>query len=197
MIQINLLPVREILQRNKAKKQIYTVLGALCIVLLAIAALAFIQSNIISGKEKKLAQVKQNKQQYTKILNKIKQLEKETETLEKQIGVIGQLKASSSLTVHALDEVANLTPAKRMWLTSLSQSGNSLSLSGMALDNRTIAQFMDDLKSSPYINSVTLQSSALKGYAGKNLKAFSISCSLVAQVDKQEDQSSQPSQKKG
>lgn len=75
-----------------------------------------------------------------------------------------------------------------MWLTTLTQSGGNMKVSGMALDNRTIAKYMDDLKSSPYIQSVHLASSSLKGFAGRNLKAFSISCSIAVPEDKKEPQ---------
>ncbi len=120
----------------------------------------------------------------------IKQLEKDKELIEKRIAIIKQLKKSSSLTVHVLDEVANLTPADRMWLTSVTQSGASLTIAGMALDNRTIAKYMEDLKTSPYISNVNLVNTSLKSYAGRNLKVFSLSCSAavpgVKQVEKTE-----------
>ena len=120
----------------------------------------------------------------------IKQLEKDKELIEKRIAIIKQLQKSSSLTVHVLDEVANLTPADRMWLTSVTQSGASLTIAGMALDNRTIAKYMEDLKTSPYISNVNLANTSLKSYAGRNLKVFSLSCSTVVpgvqQVEKTE-----------
>jgi type IV pilus assembly protein PilN len=49
----------------------------------------------------------------------------------------------------------------------------------MALDNRTIAKYMDDLTTSEYITNVSLSSTALKGFAGRNLKSFSLSCSIA------------------
>ncbi len=156
--------------------------------LCSLGGYAYIQSDTISTRQNELDQLQQSKKKFNTILTKIKKLEEETQILGKQIGVIKKLKKSSPLTVHALDEVANLTPSKRMWLTSFTQSENSLKLSGMALDNRTIAKYMDDLKASPYIRDVTLVSSSLKAYAGKNLKAFSISCSLTVPEEKGQEQ---------
>jgi len=121
---------------------------------------------------------KQEKQQYTRVIRQIKKLEKDKALLDKRIDIIHRLKAESSLTVHILDEVAHHTPSQRMWLTSLTQTGNNLKLAGMALDNRTIAKYMEELKGSPYIQSVNLASTSLKAYAGRNLKSFSIACAI-------------------
>ncbi|MBM9513591.1 PilN domain-containing protein [Desulfogranum marinum] len=188
MIYINLLPVKEIRRRNKAKKQIFSLAGAFVLVVALLSIFAMLQANTITARNETLADLKKERQRYTAILNKIKQLEQDKQVLQNRIAVIKKLKKSSSLTVHALDEVANITPSKRMWLTTLTQSGGNMKVSGMALDNRTIAKYMDDLKSSPYIQSVHLASSSLKGFAGRNLKAFSISCSIAVPEDKKEPQ---------
>lgn len=188
MIRINLLPVREITRRIKAKKQISTFIAILVLVLCALGGYAFYQAGVIKERKSALADLNKRQQKYTKILREIKELEKQQKILETRISVIKKLKHSSSLTVHALDEIARITPAQRMWLTTFSQSGGSLTVAGMALDNRTIAKYMDDLKASEYINSVSLSSSALKGYAGRNLKAFSITCSIAVPAEEEKPQ---------
>lgn len=188
MIYINLLPVKEIRRRNNAKNQIFSLGGTFVLLVALLIIFAMLQGNTITARNNTLADLKKEKQRYTTILNKIKQLEKDKQVLNNRIAVIKKLKKSSSLTVHALDEVANLTPSKRMWLTTLTQSGANMKVSGMALDNRTIAKYMDDLKTSRYITSVNLASSSLKGFAGRNLKAFSISCTIAVPEDKKEPQ---------
>lgn len=65
-----------------------------------------------------------------------------------------------------------------MWLLDLNQQGGSLTLNGVALDNQTVAEFMDDLKLSPFVNTVDLTDSSLKKIAGRDLKSFSLSCSV-------------------
>ena len=183
MIQINLLPVREIKQRNKLKKQIFVASCALLGFLAVLGGVAFYQFDKVATLDQTQKKLQQDKQQYIKILNDIKKLEEDKKVLETRIGVIKQLKASSSITVHILDEVANLTPASRMWLTGLSQTGETLKLSGMALDNQTVAKYMDDLDSSKYIQNVTLASSSMKQFAERNLKLFAISGGIVVPTD--------------
>jgi type IV pilus assembly protein PilN len=161
MIYINLLPVREIKRRQQAKKEIFLAGGSFLLFLICLALFAYYQAHTISNLQKQLSDLQTEKQKYTKILNEIK-----------------EMKQSSSLTVHILDEVATLTPPNRMWLTGLSQTGSALQLSGMALDNQTVAKYMDDLENSFYIQNVQLSGSSMKNYAERNLKAFSVSCNV-------------------
>lgn len=179
MIRINLLPVRDIKRRNAIKNQLIFFAGGFISYLSILALIGLFQYNKISVSEKQVQILQQEKQKYTVTLNEIKKLEEEKKLVETRIGVIKQLKESSSLTVHILDEVANLTPNRRMWLSGMSQGGNSLKISGMALDNQTIAKFMDDLEGSQYINNVALSNSSMKQYAERNLKSFSLTASAT------------------
>lgn len=174
MIRINLLPVREIKRRQAIKNEVFLLVAGLISVIFLLLLVNFFQINKISSLERNIQTLQQEKQKHTITLNEIKKLEEEKKLIETRIGVINQLKASSSLTVHVLDEVANLTPTKRLWLSGLSQSGGSLKVSGMALDNQTIAKFMDDLEGSLYINDIALSNSSVKQYADRNLKSFSL-----------------------
>ncbi|GBE53356.1 fimbrial assembly protein (PilN) [bacterium BMS3Bbin14] len=183
MIYINLLPIKEIRERERAYHQLLAfAVGFLCL-LLVLGGVGVFQATTAAQLNADLSRLQNEKHKYTRILNQIKKFEQDRALTEKKIAVIEELKKSSALTVHILDEVARLTPTKRLWLKSLAQTGNKLQLTGMALDNRTIAQYMDDLKTSPYINEVSLQNSTLAKYAGRDLKSFAISC-LVSVPDK-------------
>ena len=186
MVRINLLPVREIKRRAKAKQHFTFFILALLGLIVLLGVVGFLQTHKAGRLQQELTNIKQEKQRYAKVLKQIKQLEKDRDLLEKQIGIIHKLKAESSLTVHILDEVANRTPSKRMWLDSLSQTGNTLKLKGMALDNRTIAGYMENLKESSYIQTVNLANSSLKTFAGRNLKSFSLTCTIGVPAEKKE-----------
>lgn len=178
MLRINLLPVRQLKKRAKARYQIFSALVAFLAFLAIIGCIGFIQTQKVKALENKIASIEKEKKSYQPILNKIKKIEATKKELQRKTAVIDKLKADSSLTVRVLDEVANIIDNERMWLQSLNQQGGSLSLSGMALDNQTIAQFMDNLKLSPYVNSVNLSNSSLKQVAGRDLKSFSLNCSV-------------------
>ena len=178
MIRINLLPVRKIKRRHKAIKQIVYAAAAFFCFITMLTLFAFYQAGTIADLQKGNDKMQAEKQQYTSVLNEIKKLEENKKLLLTRIGVIKQLKQSSSLTVHILDEVANLTPPNRMWLTKLQQNGSDLKLSGMALDNQTVAKYMDDLATSPYIQNVSLVSASMEKFAERDLKLFSVGCTV-------------------
>jgi type IV pilus assembly protein PilN len=182
MLKINLLPIRQLKKRAKAKKQLFGMLLAFLLTLAAVALVGVLQLKNISMLETSIANLKKETDAYTPVLNKIAKLKKERIELDRKTGIINKLKSDSSLTVRVLDEVANRVDKNRIWLQSLSQQRGSLRLTGIALDNQTVAQFMDNLKASPFVKSVTLTNSSLKVVSGKNLKAFSLTCAVSQPV---------------
>jgi type IV pilus assembly protein PilN len=180
MLRINLLPIRQLKKRAKARNQIISFVTLLVFLLLILGAIGFLQTTKINGINASIVQLKQEKQKYAPILAEMKQLEKAKKDLENKISIIKKLKRDSSVTVHILDEVAKKIDSKRMWLKSLKQQGANLSLTGVALDNRTVAQFMDSLKESPYISEVSLSNASLAKVSGRDLKSFSLACSIVS-----------------
>ena len=188
MLRINLLPIRQLKKRAKARNQIIIFFTLFAFLGLIIGAVAFLQTTKIKNIETSIAELKKEKQKYAPILAEMKQLEKAKKDLENKINIIKKLKRESSTTVHILDEVAKKVDSKRMWLKSLKQQGASLSLSGIALDNRTVAQFMDALKESPYISTVNLSNASLAKVSGRDLKSFSLACSVTSpKVQTQEE----------
>ncbi len=182
MLKINLLPIRQLKKRAKAKKHLFGMLLAFLITLMALALVGVLQAKNISMLETSIADIKKETATYTPTLNKIAKLKKDRIELDRKTGIINQLKSDSSLTVRVLDEIANRVDKNRIWLQSLNQQSGSLRLTGVALDNQTVAQFMDNLKASPFVKSVTLTNSSLKVVSGRNLKAFSLTCAVAQPI---------------
>ncbi len=186
MLRINLLPIRQLKKRAKARNQIISFFTLFAFLFLILGAVAFLQITKINNIESSIVQLKKEKKRYAPILAEMKRLEKAKNDLENKIKIIKKLKRDSAVTVHILDEVAKKVDSKRMWLKSLKQQGASLSLTGVALDNRTIAQFMDALKQSPYISGVNLSNATLAKVSGRDLKSFSLACSIQSPKEKTE-----------
>ena len=178
MLKINLLPVRQLKKRAKARNQIISAIFALLCFLAVLGLVGFNQTQKVKVLQRAIADIEKEKKSYQPTLDKMKQMEATKLELERKTAVINQLKSDSSLTVRILDEVANIVDHERMWLLSLNQAGSSLTLNGIALDNQTVAQFMDNLESSPFISSIDLSNSSLQEIAGRNLKSFSLSCTV-------------------
>lgn len=187
MIQINLLPIRELQRRAKAKREL-ALAGLIVAAFLALLALfgIFLTTSVNSLKAE-LATVQKEKKTYDAKLKELAALEKEKEEVLKRIAIIEQLEAASPVAVHVLDEVASRTPPDRIWLTSINKAGRSVQIGGMSLDNQTVAKYMLDLEDSPYLSGVTLGKSDTKKYAERELKAFTLRSSVVVpKADKPE-----------
>ncbi|HID03613.1 MAG TPA: pilus assembly protein PilN [Desulfobacterales bacterium] len=174
MIQINLLPIRQIKQRIRVRNEVLVFFVAFLVLLGLLGLFATGMSQKVSTLHENIAKLNDKKQSYIPILNQIKKLEKDKEALDAKIDVIKKLKENSQITVQVLDQIALVSPANRLWLKSVKQSGNNVSLQGVALDNRTIAEYMKSLKASPVFSNAVLGKSSQVTVAGKKLKSFSL-----------------------
>lgn len=181
MLRINLLPIRQLKKRAKARNQLLVFFLIFFVVLALLGGTGVLLASKITELNKDIASKTEEKKSFDEVVKQIADLEKRRLDLNKKIRIINQLKTDSSLTVHTLDELAKIIDNKRMWITSFKQNRGSLALSGYALDNKTIAEFMDNLKNdSEYVNSVSLKNTALKNISGNSLKSFSISASVAS-----------------
>ena len=197
MLRINLLPVRKIKQQFLAKQQLNFFGIAAASLLGVLIVYWWILSSTVDGLTAENKKLEARKQVLEKIIKEIEELEKIKEQVKNQTETIKKLAKTSSLTAHVLDAVADLTPNERMWLTNIDQSGNTMKIDGMALDNQTVAEYMQKLeKESPYISDVTLTSSNLKNYSGRNLKSFSLSCTVGLKEDNEKTDNDSGKEKK-
>lgn len=192
MLKINLLPIRQLQKHARARNEIFGFVAIFLFSLFILAGVAMLQSSKASALQAEATRLNQEKLTYDKILAEIKKLDADKKELENKIGIIKRLKKESSLTVHILDEVARRLDSSRMWLTTLDQQGTSLALTGIALDNKTIAAFMDSLDASPFISDVNLSDSSLSNIAGQDLKSFALQCT----VGSTSEQTDEPNQQK-
>lgn len=191
MLKINLLPIRQLQQHARARNEIFGFVTVFIFLLVILGIIVTLQANQATAIQTETTRLNQEKQTYDKILAEIKKLEADKKELENKISIIKKLKKDSSITVHVLDEVSRKLDSTRMWLTALDQQGKSLSLTGIALDNKTIAEFMDTLDASPFISDVNLSDSSLTKVAGQDLKAFSIQCTVGSPTEKTDDANQQ------
>jgi len=189
MIQINLLPVRQMKKRARSRNEIIAFVASFC-ALLAILGIIFIGLNQkVSSLQDNIKQLQATKASYNKILNEIKKLDKDKAILDAKIEVIKKLKTKSQISVRLLDAIASATPQTSIWLKTMKQTGSKVSLTGVALDNTRIAEYMNTLTTSPYFSKATLGKSALTKVAGRKLKSFTLTLAVdqSAAVKKESD----------
>ena len=95
------------------------------------------------------------------------------------MAIINQLESDRHAPVVLMDTMTQVLVQKRMWFTSLSVQGNSVKIDGIALDEKTVADFMVRLQNSGLFSNVELKSVKRKLVEKSNLKSFQIVCTKV------------------
>ena len=88
-----------------------------------------------------------------------------------------QLEKNRFAPVEMLDTMSTEILEKRMWFTNFQDVGKKVKINGIALDNKTVADFMTRLERSKLFRSVNLKTlSRKKIKRSMNLKSFAITC---------------------
>jgi len=187
MIQINLLPVRQIKKKILAIKRLLWLGFTLLTVLVLLGVIALVMGFKVDDLQSNIAALRKEKAQYQTTINQIEQLKKDQALLETKLNTISQLKKGSQLAVRVMDELANLTPSSRLWLNSMSFNGSILRISGIALDNATIADYMETIITSPFFATAELSGTSTTGIQGRQLKSFSLTINVINADYQQEE----------
>ncbi|MFZ5475339.1 MAG: PilN domain-containing protein [Myxococcota bacterium] len=156
MIRINLLPVRQTRKMEAARREfVLAVTGGVLTVLLVAGVWSFFK--VRQGQlEQENAALQAEIDRLAADVARVDEMEKFKAELERKLGVIGQLRDAKAGPVHMLDDLANATP-ERLFLTEIEERGGEIALTGVAVTNEVISQFLRALDASPYFESVYLQ----------------------------------------
>lgn len=179
MIRINLLPIRQLKKKQRLHNEALAFFASLVVLLVVLGLVTVGIAGKISGLKDDIVSLQQKRASYEPILKKIEKLKRDKEVLEAKVQAIKKLQLESSVPVRVIDELANLTPTDRMWMKSFQQSGNSLRVDGVALDNEVIAQFMTEMNNSPYFANADLVSASQTVVAKTKLKAFTLNFQIT------------------
>ena len=178
MIRINLLPVRQ-LKAEVVRRQELTI-GVICLILTAIAIGVFhlIQVARLSSHEEELAQLRSEIQSLNTQAKGVTNLKTDIKVLKEKLKVIDQLGRQKAGPARVMENLSTAIPA-RLWLTEFKESSGSLSVTGLAVDNETIANFLKELSTSHYFSNVELGETTQVAENQGNLKRFVARASLV------------------
>lgn len=178
MIRINLLPVRAEKKRESLRQQ--ALLAAALVVVLTggIVAAHLWLSNDVARMERQIAERKSEIAALDAKIGKVRQFKQKKRDLEEKIAVISKLEDQQRGPSEMLYELTQIIPEK-LWIESLKDSGGSLALQGVAIDNQTIARFMTQMEASQWFQGVRLEVTKQVARGGANLKSFSLTASVV------------------
>ncbi len=179
MIRINLLPVREWKKRESVRKQISIFFLSLVLLLVGLLAVGSTIQGKVMMQRQELKSLEEQKKKLAYVNRKINAVKSKTKEVENKFSSIEKLQQGRIFTVQALDEIVTSLPLNRLWITSLQFNGGNMNLSGVALDNHTVALFMKRLDASAMCSRVKLKNSNLKKVQGHDLMQFSLSLTVT------------------
>jgi len=138
----------------------------------------FTQSAELSSKQKEVEEKKIEKQKVDKYLKQLADLEKTKAELERKINIIKDLKSKQKHTVIVM-ELISKSLADWVWLTKMSFSNGKISLTGKALSNNLISDFINRLNGTNKITNVDLKSSVKKRVGGQEVYHFTITAYYI------------------
>jgi type IV pilus assembly protein PilN len=175
MIRINLLPYRQYQSRQSFRRVLAVATVTMALLLVALTG----YHHYLAGNIKQLvtanAQTRQQVQSLQRMNRQVTANEEKARLLRKKMAIIGGLEESRFRSVALLNEVATHLISDRMWLTSLMSNSAGVEISGIAMDEKTVADFMTRLEESPLFTTVGLKSLKRQTFsANTHLKAFAV-----------------------
>lgn len=178
MIKINLLPVRAAQKKERLRGQLIVlalsviVSGGICV-----GAYTHIEMKIADER----AEVNRMRNEISSLKKKIGEVgrfKKLQSELKGKLEVLDSLKEGRSGPAKYLDELNNLIPEK-LWLTEFAEINGVVSVKGVALNEKRVAEFMRGLTVSKYFKNVDLVQTEQKIEQNLKLQKFQLKFNIV------------------
>ena len=177
MIRINLLPVRAKKKRNTSIYQLVAMSGVLMVSLVAAFTVHTIFQSRVEERQAKVAANEIEIKRLETIIGEVNELDKQKNRLLNQLAVIDKLEKGKRGPVRVLDELSNSIP-KRVWINSFREQAGTLSLTGAAIDNADISEFMRAMQKQPYFSEIQLKFTQADLKDGATVYNFEINCKV-------------------
>jgi type IV pilus assembly protein PilN len=222
MIRINLLPFRAARKKENIRQTVSIFLMLLILVLIGLGWYHVVLSREIDRLKERIAYTKSEVTKFNKIAAEVEEIKKKLAVLNKRLDVIIQLEANRDSAFKILDTLANSIIEKRMWLTSFEtiepkavakaapkktaakddkkteekkeKPPVTAKIEGIALDEKTISDFMEKLKSGKVFTDVDQQIKVeQKGFKQDKtkpdvyLKGFTMRCTIAPPMPVQKE----------
>jgi type IV pilus assembly protein PilN len=171
-----LLPFRAARKKENVRRQVSIFMLSLAFLLIIFFYYNYRLSNKVDSLNANIKQTKTELVKYTKINTEIAQIKKKLNNLKKKMAVMKTLEANRFEPTRLLDIMTQVVVPKRMWFTRLESRGEKVKINGIALDNKTVADFMVRLEDCGLFKEVNLNTLKRKKAKAADLKSFTISC---------------------
>lgn len=175
MLKINLLSFREEKQKNKTKKQQCLFFFVLVLILFSTTSyiIAKTRQNLII--KKKIIQAEKDISTFKKKIDVLGKIKIDFENIELNLATINSLQTKKTKILTLLEFMSDSFVLDRMQLESISTSQQGVKIKGIAIDNKTIADFMHNLDKALLFNRVDLKTSRINNNSN-GIKYFELFC---------------------
>jgi type IV pilus assembly protein PilN len=173
MIRVNLLPVKQIKAEVSRRRDL--IIGGMALGLTALIILgAYIyQSYRISKLQNEIATARAEIKALDVRVKEFGDLQKRIKEFESKHKIIEDLNHRKAGPVHVMESLSAATPPT-LWLTEFKETGGKLVITGLAVDNQTVADFLKALATFHYFRDVELVETTEGGPGSGPLKKFSV-----------------------
>ncbi len=175
MIKINLLLAKKEKKKVAVRREIIVLIIS---VVLLFVILILVQWKQNKTKEDMLAEISRKEREIAQNRSLTAELTKAKESkkaLEEKLNVINSLRKEKTSPARVLDELSIDKP-KQIQFESLKKEGSKLGIEGIALDDETVANFMENLRKSKIFKNVDLIVSEQIEQSKVKLKKFILAC---------------------
>lgn len=177
MIRINLLPVREVEREAGRRQETRLVYLSVALVVAILGGVEVASRMRLAPLQREYARLQADIVTLDKKSAELAKLETERKELEEKLKTIATLEARKVGPVNVLSDLSDAAP-EQVWLLEFKESGGLATITGLGLDDQTIANFMRKLDGSPYFDGVDLVETAQSELDGVQLKRFVVNARL-------------------
>ena len=180
MIRINLLPVKELKAEEVRRRELTIGSSSLAVTIALILTVYGYQWRQASGLETELDELRKELQVLNLKAKEVGELQKKVKEFEGKNKVIEDINKKKSGPVRVMESLSMATPGA-LWLTEFRESGGNLTITGVAMDNQTIAEFLKALAAHPYFTNTELVETTQNQQVNMPPRRFSIKSRLTYQ----------------
>ena len=155
MIRLNLLPLKETERALGRRQQLSLVALGVAVALLIMIIPFAIQGRRLTSLDGQIAELNKEIQQFNVQVKEVHDIDRLKKEVQTKMRIIEDLNRKRIGPSRVLDDLSLASP-DNLWLIDFSETNGQATVTGMALDNETIARFMRQLQDSPYFHGVDL-----------------------------------------
>ncbi len=181
MIRINLLPYRHAMRQRQILQHLAVALGVAALAAIISLGMHVYASSTLSGLKADLAQLRHRNAELTRKIGEIRNLDKLRTDVQRKLKLVDQLQQGRFRSLETLVALSRAIP-RNVWLTSVRDEGDTISLTGLGESNKAVANFMRALDQQAVFSHVRLSVIERKQIGSVPVRRFSLTMQRVDPV---------------